>query len=1550
MKRTISGMLVLLMVAGLVPAGGAAPRTAKAASANLLANGDFEQTGKASDWAGGVSSASWTRYLFTGTPVFAVDEAVAHGGSRSVRLEASAPARATVYQQTVEVVPGKTYRVSGWMKTEMSAGKGLVRVQVGRTSGGNLLVNTAEASGSTDWLYFERNVTIPDNATSPAWLKVEAFLENGTGKVWYDDFAVEEWNGVKSVRIEPKTLSLQPGETSGLTARFVPEDATNRAVTWTSSDEAVAGIDAAGVVTAKAAGYSVLTVKTVDGGFTDTAVVSVGAPPTLKAEPYAGQVAEDGELDGRLAGGDSTGAPVVFEKASEPKHGKLTVFADGRFLYYPDPDYSGSDEFLFLVKPSQGGGPAFASARIDVTPVNDAPVLDLEWASTPKGTVLKSKLQKAVDKENEKITWSKAGEPAHGTLQVNADGTYVYTPAAGFTGYDTFRVAATDAGGGRTEGELKVYVIPSGEDMLAQFRSRPAYGQHPRLLADESDFARTRSLIGTDPYITAWYEKLKEQAEPVLSTEPLPYTPNGSNNYAIRDRLLNTSLMYQLSGDKRYADRAMRELKALAGYADWGGRYNNILALAELSFSVSLAYDWVYEALTPEERTVAATAIREKALATALDWYRGAFTHNGEFNNINLVDNGNFGLAALAIADADAASEAAALEVLTGMYRKLQLAMRHYTPDGAWPEGPAYWHYGGQYLTYMVAAMNNVLGTDYGLSALEGFEESGAFPLHMLGEGGYFDFYDGGISMAQPESMWFADFFGKPEYAWHLGDLYRRKDVFHPLYLVLYKPGLFDRTPTELDRFYRAIESGSMRSAWDDPDALFASMKGADETLKSHFDADAGTFVFDALGVRWAMDSGNENYNLPGFWDYTNQRWLYYRKKTEGHNTIVLNPADNPVIQQEPYGKAVRIREESKPRGAFTVLDMTDVYRKDAVSMKRGMMLTGDRTQLLVQDEMKLKTPSELYWFLHTKASIEVIEGGKAAILRQGDKRLYAKLAVAPADAVFSVMNAEPLPTSPNPADQSSNFGVRKLTVHLTDVMEANLSVWLVPLREGEPLPAEAPAFTPLAGWTVPDGELPPKQARPVLNELLVGGKPVPGFNPAGTFYEVTVPFETQQPPVVTATSDHPVTIEQAVAVPGTARVTVRDRERPELTNVYTVAFKRLPLVGDPPGMEKYAVAAVDASAVPEEALGNTPDKTIDGNLDTRWSAPGKQWIRYDLGAAKPVQAVSIGIYNGTSRRAFFAIEASKDGSSWTELFSGESSGTTVLPETFLLPVTEARYIRIVGSGNSANNYNSITEVAIYGPSPVSGVELDRDELLLTSRDREAQLTARIVPESAGTQNVRWSSADERVAVVDAGGRVTAVGEGTTLVTAAVEEGRFTASARVTVDLEAPRLTVQGPARMRQSEAVTFSVYAEDAGTGVASVTVTLDGEPRQTPLALEPLALAAGEHLLRASAVDRAGQEAVREQRFVVEVTPAELVNVLTAGAAKGWIRVDDAPEGLFHKARQLAEIAPGDTKKLDAALRAFDAMVRAQSGKTIDPAFARLLLDDTAYIRSGQ
>jgi hypothetical protein len=137
-----------------------------------------------------------------------------------------------------------------------------------------------------------------------------------------------------------------------------------------------------------------------------------------------------------------------------------------------------------------------------------------------------------------------------------------------------------------------------------------------------------------------------------------------------------------------------------------------------------------------------------------------------------------------------------------------------------------------------------------------------------------------------------------------------------------------------------------------------------------------------------------------------------------------------------------------------------------------------------------------------------------------------------------------------------------------------------------------------------------------------------------------------------------------------------------------------LPPTGNDPVM--LPVQSVTASAWQEP---NVPANTNDSDFNTRWSALGDgQWLQYDLGEANmTVHQVSIAWFSGNQRTSAFAIEVSTNGQDWTEVYSDDSSGTTLELEPYTFAEIAARYVRIVGFGNSDNQWNSITEVEIVG-------------------------------------------------------------------------------------------------------------------------------------------------------------------------------------------------------------------------------------------------------------
>ncbi len=112
---------------------------------------------------------------------------------------------------------------------------------------------------------------------------------------------------------------------------------------------------------------------------------------------------------------------------------------------------------------------------------------------------------------------------------------------------------------------------------------------------------------------------------------------------------------------------------------------------------------------------------------------------------------------------------------------------------------------------------------------------------------------------------------------------------------------------------------------------------------------------------------------------------------------------------------------------------------------------------------------------------------------------------------------------------------------------------------------------------------------------------------------------------------------------------------------------------------------------------GNLPTNVLDNNLNTRWSANGDgQWIQLCLNTATTVSGVQIAFYQGNARTSSFDIQTSVDGQSFvTAAPNVVSSGTSLNLETFTFSPRNARYVRIVGHGNSVNAWNSYTEVKI---------------------------------------------------------------------------------------------------------------------------------------------------------------------------------------------------------------------------------------------------------------
>ena len=123
-------------------------------------------------------------------------------------------------------------------------------------------------------------------------------------------------------------------------------------------------------------------------------------------------------------------------------------------------------------------------------------------------------------------------------------------------------------------------------------------------------------------------------------------------------------------------------------------------------------------------------------------------------------------------------------------------------------------------------------------------------------------------------------------------------------------------------------------------------------------------------------------------------------------------------------------------------------------------------------------------------------------------------------------------------------------------------------------------------------------------------------------------------------------------------------------------------------------VSAVASVEMDDQGLAQN---VVDSSFDTRWAAPDDgAFIIADLGEVKPVGAVAIAFHMGAARRTKIELEISEDNKSWKNVYKGETSGLTEGLECYVFAPRNARYFKIVGHGNTVNEWTNIIEMVIF--------------------------------------------------------------------------------------------------------------------------------------------------------------------------------------------------------------------------------------------------------------
>ena len=534
-----------------------------------------------------------------------------------------------------------------------------------------------------------------------------------------------------------------------------------------------------------------------------------------------------------------------------------------------------------------------------------------------------------------------------------------------------------------------LYIVPAkGETFDYSLLEKAG---HPRLLADAEGFESLKKKVTTgrrkNPTLYRLHKLAVSRAARIV--EAGRDFESAADHQVIVENLLACSYAYKLTGRLVYLEKARNDMTKVCTFQSWkpGG-----LAIGEISLAMGLAYDWLYHELSPEERVAARKAMVDKGIRPMYKNNRNARIV-GNWNQVNL---GGVSVASMAVYEDEKKLAVQQIEKAVAGNRAGVEGL--YSPSGNYAEGLGYWEYGGTFQACFLSCLQGVFGHTAGIAEIPGFMDSGEYALFMHGtDNTSFSYNDGG-AYADPfllTSWWFAAQNDNPTLMFcekrrledktdlSYTDLrIDEPDQFHRMLVpIILSVRDFDMESRPVLPPDREVWSGQgempvvmVRKGWkfDGTDVYLGVKAGHSNAWKTaltaHAHMDAGSFVFEAEGVRWSDDIMRPPY---GRWYksmreaenpriYTAQNgvmWDTFRLSNLCHSTIVSYANDGSVegklhstdYDVDGFASIDHVIDSAGRQG--TVVNMTAPMKGQVKSARRTVELVNG-TDLVVTDEI----------------------------------------------------------------------------------------------------------------------------------------------------------------------------------------------------------------------------------------------------------------------------------------------------------------------------------------------------------------------------------------------------------------------------------------------------------------------------------------------------------------------------------------------------------------------------------------------------------------------
>ena len=507
-------------------------------------------------------------------------------------------------------------------------------------------------------------------------------------------------------------------------------------------------------------------------------------------------------------------------------------------------------------------------------------------------------------------------------------------------------------------------------------------------------------LLMTDTHLEQWKEKCSVNGSSygkihdyiigrantylISYMAPLQYAVTGGRLLSVsRDalsRIWFCAYAWRMTGEKKYLDYVEKTMTEVCEFPDW--HTDHFLDTGEMALGVAIGYDWCHSGLSSRTKAKAINRLRDFAITQA----PGKSFQNSK-SNWNQVCYGGLVAASIAIYDKEVTCASDMIEEAIASNKRAVEAM--YAPDGNYPEGYSYWSYGTSYQVILLSLLNEVFGNDGGIvDNVPGFAKTGDYILYMTGTTGECFNYSDCKSYEFPHyaMWWFANEYSRPELLANelkMIDKYTSKS--DELRLLPMIPCMTSQLPQTLNITYprEKIWHGGgatpvilVHTDWTFSETdKYLGFKGGNASY-SHAHMDAGSFVYDAYGVRWSSDLQRQEYSYleplleaqgGELFDMTQNslRWDVYRLGNLSHSTLTINDAKHRV-----NGRGVIESVINSGNELGGTMDLSAVFADQAESVKRTIILSGE--DLYITDVIKAQKDREakIDWRMLTQTNV----------------------------------------------------------------------------------------------------------------------------------------------------------------------------------------------------------------------------------------------------------------------------------------------------------------------------------------------------------------------------------------------------------------------------------------------------------------------------------------------------------------------------------------------------------------------------------------------------